>query len=184
MYNSNSKTDQKGKNWISIILSFVKNAWDLRIIRFIVIGSFNTLFDTSLLLIIVKISGLSPVIVNSVSVSIAITVSYFLNHRIVFRQKSSYSLKKYIRFFLITGLGVIIIQDTIIYLVTDKFWIVNKTITTIFIGHTFYLKTLELLGTKFIAVAVGLTWNFVLYKYIVFRDHETIESKEDRLVIG
>ena len=128
MYNSNSKTDQKGKNWISIILSFVKNAWDLRIIRFIVIGSFNTLFDTSLLLIIVKISGLSPVIVNSVSVSIAITVSYFLNHRIVFRQKSSYSLKKYIRFFLITGLGVIIIQDTIIYLVTDKFWIVNKTI--------------------------------------------------------
>jgi putative flippase GtrA len=164
--------------------SFFRKLWDRKIIRFIVVGSFNTLLDTSLLLTIVKITNWSALIANCFSVSIAITVSYFLNHRIVFRSPDGYTLKKYMRFFLVTGLGVIMIQDLVIYLVTDKFWVISKTKTFMFLGHNTHSQTVELLGAKLSAVVVGMVWNFLLYKYVVFRGHETEEIKEDELVMG
>ncbi len=148
------------------------------------IGSFNTTFDICLLFAIVKIFNWSPIIANSLSVSIAITVSYFLNHRIVFRHHGDYSLKKYAHFFLVTGLGVILIQDLVIYLVTDKLWVINKTSTFMAAGHPITFKALQLLGTKLTAVLIGMTWNYLLYKYVVFRGHETEESKEEELVIA
>ncbi len=107
-------------------------------------------------------------------------MSYFLNHSIVFRQPGNYSFKKYIRFLLGTGLGAILIQDVVIFLITDKFWPINVSKRTELIGHDFHTKTLEILGAKLIAVVIGLGWNFTLYKYIIFRNHD----KEDELVVG
>ena len=152
--------------------------------RFLVVGCFNTAFDITLLVTILKIFNWSPLVANSLSVSIAITVSYFLNHHIVFRQTGGYSLKKYLRFFLVTGLGVIIIQDLVIYLVTDKFWVISKTETVTLLQHATSVKTIQLLGAKLMGVLLGLAWNYLLYKYIVFRGHETAESKEDELIIA
>lgn len=163
------------------MLVFVKKIWEFRTIRFIVVGSFNTLFDISLLLAIVKLFGLSSVIANSISVTIAISVSYFLNHRIVFRQKDGFLIRQYIRFFLITGIGIILIQDAVIYLVTDKLWIIDKARVATLFGQSFRLKILELLAAKLIAVVIGLFWNFTLYKYAVFKDGSI---KEDRLIVG
>jgi putative flippase GtrA len=164
--------------------SFFRKLWARKIIRFIVIGSFNTLLDTSLLLTIVKITDWSALIANCFSVSVAITVSYFLNHRIVFRSLERYSLKKYVRFFLVTGLGVILIQDLIIYIVTDRVWRISKTKTFMFLGHNMHSQTAELLGTKLSAVVIGMVWNFLLYKYVVFRGHESKDIKEEELIIG
>lgn len=163
---------------------FLKKLWERKVVRFLVIGCFNTTLDTSLLLIIVKISGWPAFLANSLSAAIAISVSYFLNHRIVFRYTSSYSFKKYVRFLLGTGLGVILIQDIVIYLVTDKFWIISKTKRFMFLQHDFYDKTAELLAAKLFAVICGLAWNYVLYKYIIFRDPDTVKPKEDELIVG
>lgn len=166
------------------MLHLPKKLWERKVVRFVVVGCFNTLLDTSLLLIMVKAFNWSPLIANSLSVSIAITVSYFLNHRIVFRQTGDYTLKKYAHFFLVTGLGVIIIQDLIIYLVTDKFWVISKTTTFTLFQHAVSLKTTELLGAKWTAVLIGMFWNYLLYKYTVFRGHEAAENKSDELIVG
>jgi putative flippase GtrA len=166
------------------MLHLLKKFWERKVIRFLVVGCFNTAFDISLLLAILKVFNWPPLVANSLSVSIAITVSYFLNHRIVFRHYGGYSLKKYARFFLVTGLGVILIQDIVIYFVTDKFWVISKMRTFVLLGHATSVRTIELLGAKLTAVLVGLTWNYLLYKYVVFRGHETAESKEEELVVG
>ena len=166
------------------MLNLLRKFWERKVIRFLVVGCFNTAFDIILLLTILKVFNWPPLVANSLSVSIAITVSYFLNHRIVFRQTGGYSLHKYVRFFLVTGLGVILIQDLVIYLVTDKLWVIDKTSTVMVFRHATSSRTIELLGAKLTAVLVGLTWNFLLYKYIVFRGHETTDSKEEELVVG
>ena len=162
----------------------LKKLWDRKVVRFLVVGCFNTAFDICLLIAILKVLDWPPLVANSLSVSIAVTVSYFLNHRVVFRDAGGYSLKKYLRFFLVTGLGVILIQDIVIYFVTDKFWVISKTSTVMLFRHATSARTIELLGAKLTAVLVGLTWNYLLYKYIVFRGHETPNSAADELVVG
>lgn len=162
------------------MIDFIKKLWERKVVRFLVIGCFNTAFDISLLLSILKILDWSPLIANSLSVSIAVTVSYFLNHRIVFRETSGYTFKKYLHFFLVTGLGVILIQDVVIYLVIDKFWVISQAKTWRLLGHATSLRTLELLGAKLSGVVIGLAWNYLLYKYLVFRNHD----EEDELFIG
>jgi putative flippase GtrA len=161
------------------MLDLLKKLWERKVIRFLVVGCFNTAFDIFLLITILKIFNCPPLVANSLSVSIAVTVSYFLNHSIVFRDTGSYSLKKYARFFLVTGLGVILIQDIVIYFVTDKLWIISDASTVTLLGHATSARTLELLGAKLAAVLVGLTWNYLLYKYVVFRGHRAVDSKED-----
>lgn len=162
------------------MLYFFRKIWDQKIFRFLVVGTFNTLFDTTMLFVIVKVTGVPAVVANSISVSIAISVSYFLNHSIVFRDKEKYSVNKFIRFFLLTGLGIILIQDTIIYLITDKIWPVTKTQLFTFDHHSLHRYTFELLGAKLVAVLFGLVWNYLFYKHVVFKNKDS----EDKLVIG
>lgn len=164
---------------------FFKQLWERKIARFVVVGCFNTAFDVGLLLAILKIFDWPPLVANSLSVSAAITVSYFLNHRIVFRQTEAYSIKKYVRFFLVTGLGIIFIQDSIIYIATDKLWVISKAMTFTFLGHDFHSRTIEILVAKLIGVILGLAWNFLLYKYVVFRiSKKTKQADEEKIVIA
>lgn len=160
---------------------FLKQLWERKLVRFAIVGCFNTAFDIFLLLAILKILDWSPLVANSLSVSTAITVSYFLNHRVVFRQPDAYSLRKYLRFFLVTGLGIIIIQDSAIYLVTDKLWVISKTMTFTFVGHNFHSRTLEILAAKLAGVLIGLIWNYSLYKYVIFRGHEPNQDNADKI---
>lgn len=148
------------------------------------VGIFNTLFDTTLLLILYHVTGLPEVVANTISVSISITFSYFLNHRIVFRDPAKYSLKKYLRFFAITGLGIICIQDLTIYLITSHVWVVADYQTVNVLNHMVSLKTIELIGAKLLAVLLGMAWNFLLYKYVVFKPHHTKEDSEDSVIIA
>ncbi|HUC88278.1 MAG TPA: GtrA family protein [Candidatus Binatia bacterium] len=159
--------------------------WGQRVVRFVIVGCFNTLLDTSLLLIMVNILGWQKIVANSLSVSIAITTSYFLNHRIVFREPESYSLKKYLRFFAVTGLGVILIQDLVIYLITDKLVVLSSHKSMKLLGRSVSERTIELVVAKLIGVMFGMIWNFLLYKYVVFKIRGgSTEPKEEKLIVG
>lgn len=139
-------------------------------IRYIVAGVFNTILDVSLLNLIVTLLQLPPVIANTISVSVGITISYFLSHYFVFARKDGISLKKYLMFFCVTGFSAIILQGLIIFGVEHVLasaW-----------AHSFFLlrdlaanETLGLNAAKIAAVSVSMVWNFLLYKYVVFRKH-------------
>ncbi len=160
----------------------VKRLWSQKLVRFFVAGCFNTLFDITLLLVFYKVIGLPELVANTMSISMAITVSYFLNHRIVFRYQKNYSFKNYLKFFAITGFSTIVIQDAVIYVSVHKLWVVGKG-TTRLIGLEVSLKTLELLGAKIVGVLIGMVWNFLLYKYLVFR-HTKKTDEADEYVIA
>jgi putative flippase GtrA len=151
-----------------------------RFVRFLCVGSFNTLLDFTILNILVELAGLPVLVANSISVSVGITISYFLNHRIVFRHPQKYSLKNYIRFFFVTGFGVIVLQNLVIYAST-KLGIANSDNTVHLLLFNVSDKTVVLNIAKALAVIVGMVWNFLLYKYVVFR-HEDDADAPDRIV--
>ncbi|AKM80563.1 TPA: GtrA family protein [Candidatus Saccharibacteria bacterium] len=155
--------------------------FELEKIRFIIAGCTNTGFDFVLLNSLVFIIGAFPVLANSISVSIGIVISYFLNHYFVFRSKSPISYKKFLSFFVVTGFSSLIIQGLIIYgfeVMTASEW-----------GRSLFLinqmnkdAALELNIAKAVAVSVGMVWNFMLYKYVIFKDKldkDFLETEED-----
>ncbi|HSX53105.1 MAG TPA: GtrA family protein [Patescibacteria group bacterium] len=165
-----------------MVLSFVKNLWEKRIVRFLVVGTFNTFLDISLLLFLYEVVGLPKVLANTISVPTAITVSYFLNHRIVFRQKQGYSLSAYLKFLAITGFSAVVIQDAVIFIITDHLLHPGNKMISI-AGNSISLATVELIGAKIVGIGIGLFWNFVLYKYIVF-NNDNNHDKADEIIVA
>lgn len=161
----------------------ITELWDYKIIRFGVVGCFNTVFDISLLLFFYKIVGLSEITSNTLSVGIAVTVSYFLNHRLVFRYNERYKLKSFLRFIIVTGVSIIIVQNLVIYFMTHLIWPVTSSQLLIVFGKQFMLQTVILLLSKLLAVAVGMVWNFLLYKYIVFPDSSKPDQRDEIVIV-
>lgn len=163
----------------------VKRFWDKQVIRFLCVGTFNTILDVSLLLTLYKVLGFPEVVANTISVLVAITVSYFLNHRIVFRQKHGYKLSAYLKFLLITGFSAVAIQDTIIFLFTKVLFDPSGYADVSIVGASVSVATLSLLAAKAVGVGIGLVWNFLLYKYVVFGGKKAKDiDQADEIVIA
>jgi putative flippase GtrA len=178
MYNSNNKPNET-EGILSNSQGLLRRIWERRLVRFLCVGSFNTLLDFTVLNLLVMLAGFPELVANSLSVSVGITVSYFLNHRLVFRHPQKYALKSYLRFFLVTGLGAIIIQNTVLFF-AGKTGFAHSASSVHFLV-TISEKTLVLNAGKALAVVIGLVWNFLLYKYVVFNDGT---SSDDAAIIA
>lgn len=162
-----------------------RKIWGHKIVRFIVVGGVNTLLDLTILNILVLIVGLPTLIGNLISASICISLSYFLYHRLVFRSPQSYSVKLFVHFFLVTGVGILVFQTLIIALVTHLLG--NKDIG---VNHLVSLAGVKPLKESFInlniaklcAVVVGLIWNFSLYHFVIFKTPKPLVEDIDGLV--
>lgn len=139
--------------------------------RFLVVGCLNTGLDFLLLNTIVFVFGIYPLVANTISVTLGITISYVLNHKFVFRSDEEISLRKYITFFAVTGFSSIVIQNSIIY----GFEAVGR----MHFGHLILMSDIansnafRLNVAKATAVLIGMVWNFVFYKFVVFRKKGT-----------
>jgi putative flippase GtrA len=153
--------------------------WEHKLVRFAAVGGFNTLLDLTILNILVLIVGLPTVVGNLISASICITISYFLYHRLVFRSKEPHSIKLFVHFFLVTGVGILVLQSLMIALVTHilghKEIGVNHLLS---FAHVHPLKTsfINLNVAKLCAVAVGLVWNYCLYHFVIFKTHNEVDE--------
>src|SRR5215213_6386487 len=96
----------------------VKRLWGQKFFRFLCVGAGNTLLDFTLLNILTLGVHVPALLANIISASIGISISYFLNHRIVFRRDEEHSLQKFVHFFVVTGLSILLIQTLVIWLVT------------------------------------------------------------------
>ena len=149
---------------------FIRRIWSIRLVRFLCVGVFNTLFDLTLFNIFISVFKLPAVVANTISVTIAVSVSYVLNNTIVFTQPlSEMKFKKYVVFFVITGFSSIVIQAGVILLITHLVKIDPLSYTDI-LGKSIKTQTIELNIAKMIAVVVGMVWNFTLYKLVVFKN--------------
>ncbi len=153
----------------------VKNPWQYKIFRFGCIGTVNTLIDLSILNLLVITVHLNPLIANLISASVAITISYFLNHHLVFRDPRPSNFKQFIHFYLVTGLSILAVQDIIIAMFTHYVGVKDNSLTSLIrdFGLSISAKVINLNLGKLIAVVGGMVWNFLWYHKVVFKHHET-----------
>lgn len=149
-------------------------------VRFLIAGSLNTLLDFVILNALTLAFGLPVLVANTISVVIGITVSYMLQHFFVFRYPHRVSVAKFVEFFLLTGFSSLVLQNLIIFGFENFF-------NTSFGNSLLLLPTEEgrhVLGLNFakaIAVLIGLVWNFLFYRFVIFREpkESVIETLEE-----
>ena len=166
---------------MSIILNLIKTMWNKKVIRFGCVGVINTALDFTILNILVNFFDVTPLLANLISASVSISLSYFLNHRLVFRSDNKHTIKSFAHFFLATGAGILIIQTIVIYflihLLGTRATGINYLINNSGLAKI-NNKTINLNLAKLGAVLVAMVWNFLIYHYVIFKKKDVISNLE------
>src|SRR3990167_1090996 len=131
--------------------------------KFIIVGGVNTGIDFLILNILIYLTGITAgielFILNSISFSVAVVNSYFMNKYWTFQDKTKTEQEpiKFSQFFAVSIVGIII----------------NGFVLT---GITTYIPPLFGLSAvlwaniaKLMATGFSLIWNFIGYKFFVFK---------------
>lgn len=158
-------------------MKLINKLWQQKIVRFVCVGGTNTLLDLIMLNSLVLIIGLPVLLANTISVAIGISISFFLNRKFVFKDSDRSAIfKKYVQFFLVTGISVLVIQNTTIYLLGNMLgWKdigVHALLTHIGLGQI-SSRVINLNIAKATAVLIGMVWNFMLYNLMIFKKPNT-----------
>lgn len=142
-----------------------------RVGKFGAVGVFNTALDFVIYNILSSRAGLSLVQSNIISTTIAMLVSFFANKKLVFKKHDGSVIKQGIVFFAVTAFGLYVLQNGTITLLTEIWhWPLGILLMLAHAvgiqGHdSFLIKN----GAKAIATLVSLSWNYIMYKKVVFR---------------
>lgn len=142
--------------------AIVKNKFFLQFGKFFIVGILNTGLDFAVLNFLMWITqtykGTSIIIFSTISFSIAVTNSYFLNKYWTFGDQSKEKApQQFIKFMGVAIIGLIL-NNSIIYAIT--------TLINPIFGLTLVLWANF---AKVIATGVVLAWNFAGYKLFVFK---------------
>lgn len=150
------------------------DALGLQVSKFAMVGVLNTLIDLVLFNIIRKFGKVKPVVASYISSTFAMLNSYVLNKYWTFSSQSSTDgVSEAVRFFGTTIIGVYGIHNGLVWVFTEKFtWPANLAYSI-----TSKLPILKKLSKEFVRDNIGkvmgifgsLAWNFVLYKFWVFK---------------
>ena len=128
-----------------------------QIIKFVIVGAFNTLVDLAVLNLFILLTGIAAgtpfIFFKGISFLVAVLNSYFWNRRWTFRSDK----QVFIQFFIVSAIGLFLNVGTAALLVN-------------IIGPQFGLS--EKIWANVGAVGgtlVVMTWNFLGYKFVVFK---------------
>jgi putative flippase GtrA len=142
-----------------------------RVGKFGLVGAFNTIIDFTLFNLLSSWAGLSLVLANFVSTSVAMIFSFIANKQMVFEKRSGSLTRQATVFFLVTAFGLYVIQNGIILLLTQV-WL-DPVHVGVWVAHTAGLQHDDAFVIKNTAKVIGtlasLTWNYYLYKMVVFK---------------
>ncbi len=142
-----------------------------QIAKFVLVGGFNFLLDMAVLNFLVFATGIASGIIQtgfkSVSFFIAVINSYLLNKYWTFKRESDESAsKEFLQFVIVSLIGMFI----------------NASVDYVFVNMVspfggMPLKTWAQFSAV-LAAAVGMFWNFLGYKFIVFNEAKPIKEIE------
>lgn len=137
-------------------------------LRFVFIGVLNTLIDFGILNILTQLADFDRIPANIVSASVAMTFSFLMNRRVVFKSKSSERGRQIVLFLTVTALSIYVIQNLIIFVLTEAWKWPLETLYDIvpLLSEEVFVTNVA----KAAATAGSLMWNFLLYKEVVFKD--------------
>lgn len=138
--------------------STIKSLFASQKIRFAAVGIINTATDFVALFSLVTFFGLPVYIANILSTSLALSVSYILNKRTVFKDQNKSGVRQILLFVAVTLAGLWIVQGAVIWL-----------FSTILAASTSLSSALILLIAKLIASVFSLVWNYIWYNKVIFK---------------
>jgi len=138
--------------------------------RFGLVGVINTLIDFGVYNLMSGLFRLSLVQSNIISTTIAMAFSFTANQRLVFKPEGGSVARQGALFIAVTAFGLYVLQTATIKLLTDV-WPAPLVLGVSAVhvvglhGHDqFLIKN----AAKAVATVVSLTWNYVMYKKVVF----------------
>jgi putative flippase GtrA len=137
--------------------------------KFVLVGVMNTLVDLVILNIETSLSsvreGSGYAVQKGVSFLFAVTFSYFVNKRWTFQDSSKEEEgKKFSQFFSVSVVGMVINVTVATLMVTYGKPVINPILNMPFLSDQIWVNIGALSGT-----AIGLIWNFIGYKFWVFK---------------
>jgi len=139
--------------------------------KFVSVGVINTLVDLGFFNIFRRVKKISATVASYISTTIAMIGSYFMNKSWTFASTSN-ATSEAVKFFTITVLGIYIIHNGIVYLLTKKVLWPGKLALKIVRIFPFLKKFSDDFVTdnfaKVCAIAITLVYNFIMYKFFVF----------------
>lgn len=137
--------------------------------KFALVGVMNTAIDLIVLNLETIATGVKEgsgyAVQKGISFLAAVTFSYFLNKHWTFRDQSQEDEgKKFSQFFLISVIGMFINVTVATVTVTYLKYPINSLLNLSFLTDQTWVNLGALSGT-----AIGLIWNFIGYKFIVFK---------------
>lgn len=126
------------------------------------VGVLNTIVDYAIFNVLLMSFGVHPFWANIASTSAALTCSYFLNKRYVFKHGKGFDAKSAFLFIDFTLFGLWVIQGLGLSLIIH--W-VQTNYPALYADHTFLIAN----GAKLLASVGSIVWNFVTYNTIVFK---------------
>jgi len=150
--------------WLADILAKkIKVIWQFA--KFVVVGALNTFIDFGVIGFLLWVSKVNPeqtialyAFFKFLSFSAAATNSYFWNKFWTFEKRDKAKGKEFAGFYLVTGIGALI----------------NVSVATLLVklmSSTIGVSSSVLGGiiAPFGGVLVGFMWNFLAYKFIIFK---------------
>ncbi|MDN4484311.1 GtrA family protein [Demequina lignilytica] len=125
-------------------------------LRFVAVGIANTAIDFGTLAAL-TVAGMAPLAANIVSTSVALAFSFVANRTFTFRS-SGHPGRQLALFLVVTLAGLWGLQSLVILGVTSA------------LGGSGVPEYLVLAAAKVAATVASLTWNYMLYARVVFRD--------------
>jgi putative flippase GtrA len=156
--------------------------------RFVVVGVVNTSVDYVLFVGLTKILHL-PLdwvwVAKLMSGTVAISISFLLNRSWVFGATSHRAMRQAAKFVAATAVGVYAIQTPFTQLFASVFQAPGRALYDVLrdVGLTDAFPSLltQALATKTAAFALAtcfsMTFNFLAYRYWVFRDGDSVEPR-------
>jgi len=139
--------------------------------KFVSVGVLNTLVDIGFFNLFRRIKGFTATTASYVSTTIAMIGSYFLNKSWTFAANGDV-VTQAVKFFVTTILGLYILHNGTVYLLTKKILWPGKLALKIVRIFPFLKKLSDSFVTdnfaKVCAIAVTLVYNFIVYKFFVF----------------
>ncbi|MEK7634418.1 MAG: GtrA family protein [Patescibacteria group bacterium] len=150
--------------------------------KFAVVGVINTLVDVIILnslvflgfTAILTIFGQKFLIANIISVAIAMINSFILNKQWTFKTEGGNIYKQIFQFLAITIIGMFVIHQIIFNTLYYELPSISNLIILIIhflkLNNIFSDSFIMLNFAKIIAIIGSLIWNFIGYKFIVFKN--------------
>jgi putative flippase GtrA len=133
----------------------------LQLIKFAMVGFANTAVDFGILNLLMGMTGIysgkNIFFLNSISFIVAVIHSFFWNKFWTFRVKKTEATKEFLQFLIVSIVGLLL-NSAIVYMITT--WM----------KPMFGMSEVSWANAgKIAATVISLIWNFIGYKFIVFK---------------